>query len=319
MIENAYVCYFDVLGFTSRVMSGDLSSRYEGLIQMANDIPDPEITVFLMSDSITVVSLEFEKILDTTKEFYTWGILNDFWLRGAITRGNVTHYEEPMITRKNRFILPFLGEGYLKAYALETTMNISGVRIDSAFFASDEANPGFREGIDYIEYEEYLPKKGYEGKKRLLLPKAHNMRQVVDTMYFEEMLGSHVEDVDKYINTFCFYVRYLMEHARADNLIAFLDRLMGEFELQGRRILIPSKLVTIFIAVIEGLLIRYRSSDLNHQGDRVQLAYLIGRIIDGLKKQGYISAFVDNLLEFDKRRGTSLYKEINGLRSQVKS
>jgi hypothetical protein len=317
MIENAFVCYFDVLGFTSRIISGDLSSRYEGLIDMVKSIHDPAVTMFLMSDSIIVVSEDFDKFRSMTKEFYTWGILNDFWLRGAIARGNVTEYEERTITEKNRFILPFLGQGYLRAYVLETTLNISGVQIDPAFFETEGANPGFRQGIDYIEYEEYLPKLGYEGKKCLLLPKEHNMRQVVDTMYFEAMLKSHVEDVDKYINTFCFYVRYLMEHARPENLIAFLDRLMGEFEAQGRRILIPSKVVTIFIAVIEGLLIRYRSHEETRSCDPVQVGTLISRIISGLKDQGYISAFVDNLLEFDKKRRTSLYKEINSLRSST--
>src|SRR5690606_9770101 len=117
---------------------------------------------------------------DTAKEFYTWGILNDFWLRGAITMGNVTKYRERAVTEQNRFILPFLGDGYLKAYTLETTLNISGVVLDQIFFESDEANPGFLKGIDYIEYEEYLPKIGYEGKKKLLLPKADSLRQVVD-------------------------------------------------------------------------------------------------------------------------------------------
>ena len=231
MIENAYVCYADVLGFTSRFISGDLSSKYDKLIQMVNDIEDPAITVFLMSDSIIIVSLEFEKFRDTVKEFYTWGILNDFWLRGAITQGDVTRYHERAMTQQNRFILPFLGDGYLRAYAIETTMNISGIAIDQKFFDSENTNPGFRKGVDYIEHEEYLPKTGYEGKKKLLLPKKDSLRQVVDTMYFEEMLGSHVEDVDKYINTFCFYIRHLLEHVSTVSLIAFVEKIIKEFFL----------------------------------------------------------------------------------------
>ena len=52
MIENAYVCFFDVLGFTSSFISGKLSNRYDGLIEMTNTINEPDVTIFLMSDSI---------------------------------------------------------------------------------------------------------------------------------------------------------------------------------------------------------------------------------------------------------------------------
>ncbi len=319
MIENAYVCYADVLGFTSRFISGDLSSRYDKLIKMVNDIEDPGITVFLMSDSIIIISLEFEKFRDTVKEFYTWGILNDFWLRGAITKGNVTRYHERAATEQNRFILPFLGDGYMRAYAIETTLNISGIAIDQNFFNSDDLNPGFRKGIDYIEYEEYLPKAGYEGKKKLLLPREHSLRQVVDTLYFEEMLGSHVEDVDKYINTFCFYIQHLLERANTGNVIAFVEKMIQEFELQGGHILFPTKIVTLFIAMVEGLLNRYSSTDKVISSDQNQLEMLIGRIISALREEGYLAAFVDNIIDFDKKRRTSIYKEINNLRSRIRT
>jgi hypothetical protein len=313
MIENAYVSFFDVLGFTSSFISGKLSNRYDGLIEMTNMINEPDVTIFLMSDSILCVSSDFQKLLDTAKEFYTWGILNDFWLRGAITRGNVTKYKERAVTEQNRFIIPFLGDGYLKAYTLETTLNISGVVLDQIFFESDESNPGFTKGIDYIEYEEYLPKIGYEGKKKLLLPKADSLRQVVDTMYFAEMLESHVEDIDKYINTFCFYIQHLLERASTENLISFVEKIMREFEFQAGRILIPTNIVTIFIAMIQGLFNRYRSSEGIHRCDPGQLEFLVSQIVSVLKQQGYLSAFVDTLLDFDKSRRTSLYKEINNL------
>jgi len=313
MIENAYVSFFDVLGFTSSFISGKLSKRYDGLIEMTNGMSDPDVTIFLMSDSILCVSSDFRKLRDTVKEFYTWGILNDFWLRGGITQGNVTRYKERAVTEQNRFILPFLGDGYLRAYTLEATLNISGVVLDEIFFESEETNPGFRKGIDYIEYEEYVPKVGYEGKKKLLLPKAESLRQVVDTMYFAEMLESHVEDVDKYINTFCFYIQHLLERASTENLIAFVEKMMKEFEFQAGRILIPTKIVTIFIAMIQGLFNRYRSSEGAHQCDPGQLEFLVGQIVSVMKRQGYLSAFVDTLLDFDKSRRTNLYKEMNSL------
>ncbi|OPY77238.1 MAG: hypothetical protein A4E65_02836 [Syntrophorhabdus sp. PtaU1.Bin153] len=315
MTENAYVCYCDVLGFTSRFISGYLSNRYEQMIEMVKAIEDRDITIYLLSDSIVVISEDFVKFRAITQELYTWGILHDFWLRGAITRGNVTRGEVRTINEPNRFIVPFLGEGYLRAYTLETTLNISGMMIDDAFFESDDSNPGFRKNIDYTIYEEYVPKRGYEGKKRLLLAKEHSLRPVLDTMRFEQMLKSHIEDVDKYLNTFCFYIEYLLEHANPQNVALFVEKLMGEFEGQGKRILIPSKVVIIFIAVIEGLLSRYRSPDGSRQCDAGELEQLVNRVIDGLRTEGYLVPFIDGLLDFDKRRHTTLYKEINSLRS----
>lgn len=313
MIRNAYVSFFDVLGFTSSFISGKLLNKYDGLIEMANGIDYPDVTIFLLSDSILCVSSDFNTLRDTAKEFYTWGILNDFWLRGALTRGNVTRYEARAITETNRFILPFLGDGYLKACTLEATVNLSGVVIDEAFFESDDGNPGLRKGVYYIEYEEYLPKAGYEGRKKLLLPKADSLRQVVDTMYFAEMLESHVEDIDKYINTFCFYIQHLLERAGTENLIAFVEKIIGEFEFQAGRILIPTKIVTIFIAMIQGLFNRYRSSEGPYRCDPGQLEFLVAEVVSALKRQGYLSAFVDALLDFDRSRRTSLYKEINNV------
>ncbi len=313
MIENAYVSFFDVLGFTSSFISGTLSNKYDGLIAMANMIDYPDVTIFLLSDSILCVSSDFDNLRETAKEFYTWGILNDFWLRGALTRGNVRRYGEHAISETNRFILPFLGDGYLKAYTLEATLNVSGVVIDEIFFESDDTNPGFRKGVDYIEYEEYLPKTGYEGRKKLLLPKADSLRQVVDTMYFAEMLESHVEDIDKYINTFCFYIQHLLERAGTENLIAFVEKIISEFEFQAGRILIPTKIVTIFIAMVQGLFNRYRSLEGMYRCEPGQLEFLVSQIVSALKRQGYLSAFVDALLDFDKSRHTSLYKEINNV------
>jgi len=55
MIEDAYISFFDVLGFTSSFLSGRLSKRYDSLIEMTNTIHDPDVTIFLMSDSILSV------------------------------------------------------------------------------------------------------------------------------------------------------------------------------------------------------------------------------------------------------------------------
>lgn len=316
-IKNAYVSYFDVLGFTSRFISGDLMHRYENLIAAIEELNDPDVTFFLFSDSIVVISESFKKVRETTRSIYTWGILNDFWLRGAIARGDVTGLDFSKVVNGNRVILPFLGEGYLKAYKLESTLNISGIVLDDIFFDPGNECAALRKQIDYVDYEEYLPKRGYEDKKLLLLPKEGSLGQIVDTMYFEEMLKSHVDDIDKYINTFIFFIETLLRTADDPTIIKFLDNLLRELELHGSHILIPSKVVIIFVAVIEGLIKRFRSGIKGGalKMPREKLEIYVGDILGALKAQGYLPTFVDYVLEYDKKRRATIYKDINSLRA----
>ena len=315
-IENAYVSYFDVLGFTSRFISGDLIHRYDKLIDTVKEMGDEDLSILLFSDSIVLFSERFEKVRDATRTFYTWGILHDFWLRGGMAHGSVSRYDVGSIVDGGRIILPFLGEGYLKAYKLESTLNISGIILDDAFFGPGNGLPEpFAEDTDYVEYEEYLPKRGYEGKKRLLLPTDNSVTQIVDTMYFEEMLKSHVEDIDKYINTFCFFIRFLLDTADRPTTEAFLRRLLSNLNLHSQWVLIPSKVVIIFIVLIEGLFNRFRSGRHSDYSDPSLLETDIGNILGALKEQGYLPSFIDYLLDYDKKRRTTLYKDINNLRS----
>lgn len=315
VLDNAYVSYFDVLGFRARSASDDFTAKYESLIGTISRINDPGLSVFLLSDSIIMVSEDFEQVKSQTKDFYTWGVLNDFWIRGGIAKGSITRYKES--TEKNKIVFPFLGEGYLKAYVLETALNMSGIRIDDEFFATTEEIMPLQKDVDYVEYEEYLPKRGYEGKKRLLLPRDRSVKQIINGMHFEEMLKSHVEDLDKYINTFCFYVTFLLRYASAATLKTFQENLLAELNLHGQRVLIPSKVVIIFIAVIEGLFNRYRSPGVQHYVSSKMLEADISNIVAALKEQGHLPTFIDYLLDYDKRRRTNLYKDINSLRTNL--
>jgi hypothetical protein len=315
VLDNAYVSYFDVLGFRARSGSDDFTAKYESLIGTISRINEPGLSVFLLSDSIIMVSEDFDQVKGQTRDFYTWGVLNDFWLRGGIAKGSITRYKES--TERNKIVFPFMGEGYLKAYMLESVLNMSGIRIDDEFFSTTEEIMPLEKDVDYVEYEEYLPKRGYEGKKRLLLPRDRSIKQIINGMHFEEMLKSHVEDLDKYINTFCFYVTFLLRHAGAATLRAFQDNLLGELNLHGQRVLIPSKVVIIFIAVIDGLFKRFRAPGVQRYVTRQTLEMDISNLVAALKEQGHLPTFIDYLLDYDKKRGTSLYKDINSLRTNL--
>jgi len=315
--NNAYVAYFDVLGFTSRFLSGDLKNRYEKLIAAIDERGDKDVTFFLFSDSIVVISRSFGKVRKTARSIYTWGILNDFWLRGAIAHGGLTPLDFSSFVNGNRVILPFLGEGYLKAYKLESTLNISGIALDGIFFEPGKECAALKREADYVEYEEYLPKRGYEDPKLLLLPEEGSLRQIVDTMYFEEMLKSHINDIDKYINTFIFFIETFLRTSDHTTVVKFLDNLLRELELHGSHVLIPSKVIIIFVAVIEGLIRRFRSGAFDDVpgNPRERLETYVGNILGTLKTQGYLPTFVDYVLEYDKKRHTTVYKDINSLRA----
>lgn len=316
-VRNAYVAYFDVLGFTSRFLSGDLQNRYEKLVDAIDRVKDDDITCFLFSDSIVITSRSFAKVRETARSIYTWGILNDFWLRGAIAHGGLTELDFSSFIARNRVVLPFLGEGYLKAYKLESTLNISGIALDNIFFEPGKECAALKKQADYVSYEEYLPKRGYEDEKLLLLPEESSLKQIVDTLYFEEMLKSHVNDIDKYINTFIFFIETLLRTADYQTVVRFLDNLLTQLELHGSHILIPSKVIIIFVAVIEGLIRRFRSGAFESTGvnPREMLETYVGKILGSLKVQGYLPTFVDYVLEYDKKRHSAVYHDINKLRA----
>lgn len=305
--------YFDVLGFRARSGSDDFTRKYESVIRTVSRVKDAGLSVFLLSDSIIMVSEDFEQVKRHARDFYTWGVLNDFWVRGGISRGSITRYKE--VTEEDKIIFPFLGEGYLKAYKLEAALNMSGISLDDEFFTGAIPITGLEPETDYVEYDEYLPKRGDEGRKRLLLPSEQPLMRIIDGMHFEEMLKSHVEDLDKYINTFCFYVAFTLKNADAATLATFLKKLLGELELHGRKVLIPGKVTIIFIAVIEGLLNRYRHDKSGTYSSPAVIERDISSILGALKEQGHLSAFIDYLLDYDKRRHTSLYKDINSIRA----
>lgn len=314
--ENTYISYMDILGFSSRIENDDFKKKYKKLINIIENNKDKEVGLYLLSDSIVILSRKFEKVKKHTQDIYTWSILNDFWLRGAIAKGEIVNINSREVTRKNgNIILPYLGQAYLTAYNLESKLNLAGIAIDKELFPDNPDLPLVL-NIDYIEYEEYLHKEGNEGERRFLLPCTNYEKQILNSIYFEEMLKSHSTDIDKYINTFSFCIMLLIKNADNLDIYNFLEGLLKQLGLHGRRILIPSKVVIIFIAVIDSLFKRFRSfNDKYYSASLLELN--ISTIIHALKKEGYLSTFTNYVLEYDKKRHTSLYKDIYEVRSNL--
>ncbi len=311
---KGYVSYMDALGFTSKIKSADFEKKYKNLINYIGEIfkPDSKATIYVVSDSIIITSQNFESVKAYTRMIYTWGMDNGFWIRGAIAQGEIEMINTATIVRENKnVIIPYLGDAYLKAFKLEEKLNMAGIVIDRDV-VSDHPDLPLQKNEDYIEYQEYLPKEGNKGKKRLLLSGSNYEQRIADTMYFEEMLKSHFEDIEKYINTFCFYIMLFLKKADISGTNSFLEKLIKQLGLHGRRILIPPKVIIIFVAVMRGLFDLYRSPQ-NKYLSKGTLELGVSTIIDALQKQGYLPIFTDFVLEYDN----ALYNEIYQLRADI--
>ena len=303
----------DVLGFNNKINANDFDfkTKYEALITKVGTQfdRDPKATIYAVSDSIIMTTQNCASVKAYTKMIYEWGMLDDFWLRGAIAQGDIETIDSTNIVRENKnIIMPYMGEAYLTAYNLEFKLNMAGIVIDRNV-VSDHPDLPLQEDDDYIEYQEYLPKEGNECKKRILLPSTNEVIRITEGLHFTEMLGAHAGDIDKYINTFCFYVKLLITRSDIQNVLNLLDRLIKELNTYCQYLMLPPKTIILFVAAIDGLFMRTenpRVDDDNHS-----LNPYILKILEALKNHGYLSMFIDYLLEYDKKRETALYEKVH--------
>lgn len=310
---NGYISYMDILAFTSKIKDADFENRYKTLTNYIGNHfhRDKNVAIFVVSDSILVISTELRGVKEYARMIYTWSMRYDFWIRGAIAQGQIEIIDPGTIVRENRnIILPYLGDAYLAAYNLENKMNMAGIVIDDNV-QSDNPDMPLLENEDFVEYQEYLPKEGNESKKRIVLPSPNEEIDLVKNLHFRRMLGSHAADLDKYVNTFCFYVRLLTTRSDIRNVADFLDRLLEELNVYSRHLVIPPKVVILFVSVIEGLL--YRNDNPKEGDDRQSLKLYIPGVVETLKKHGHLSVFRDYLIEYDRKRDTALCKYIHDI------
>lgn len=294
MIE--YVSYMDVLAFTSKIKSDIFREKYEGLINhIGNQFrSDSKATIYIVSDSIIVTSQELRAVINYSKMFYTWSMRNNFWIRGAIAHGDMEIIDPATIVRENRnIILPYLGDAYLTTYNIEKEANMAGIIIDERV-SSDNPEVPLLEEDDYINYQEYLPKGGNPGKKMVLLPTDINEELYIATsLHFREMLGYHSEDIDKYVNTFCFYVKLLTMRSDIRNVYSLLDHLIEEVNTYSGSLVIPQKMLILFVAVFDGIF--SRNANPKEGDDNLQLKPYIPKLLGALKTHGYLLTFLQKL------------------------
>jgi hypothetical protein len=134
---NAYVAFLDVLGFKEMVRKEKLREKLENFFKITKEnfkiieAAKKEIRKFILSDSIIlVVEIDndsfgnFEKLLRAIKNLQADLALEDIWLRGAVSYGDV-HLSDSGDEEKIIY-----GDGYIRAFELENKAIYPRVIID---------------------------------------------------------------------------------------------------------------------------------------------------------------------------------------------
>ena len=213
--ESKFLCYLDILGFKNRITEDGFKRCYEHIIKDVIEPHDYRDKVYLISDSIIVISDDFGELVANSFSIYSIALAEGLFLRGAVTKGQINKLPSVQETG-NKVIIPYLGETYLNAYKLEQSINCAAICIDQG--AYDELD----EKQDLIfRYEELFPKDGKKREKLFLISDMNNW-SVPQTILLNisqqiECLSKH--DVLKFIDTFCLYYKVMTEkHKDTNNL-----------------------------------------------------------------------------------------------------
>jgi hypothetical protein len=302
---NGYLCFLDVMGFRDQYNLPEFEKRYEKLEKYirGNEILDAQdYYLYLMSDSIIIISSELETIIHSSLDLYSFGLKEGIWLRGGISKGKINIYSDVKIN--NHIIFPCLGEAYLKAYDLEQQLNCVAINIDNDL--SEEIEESL-----LIKYEEWFTKPGTPREKKILVRDLKNNWGIILTHFanlYRKPLDALPLEIEKYINTFCLYMKILIKelYKKPSDLDEyFLKHICGILEEHGYKVVFPNEFIIVFIAFIEELRANHDLTD--------EVSRLIRKVITILREKGFLSVFLDYLKTFNKK---SLIAYINSALSE---
>lgn len=103
---DGYISYMDILGFTSKIEDKDFEGKYKNLINtISKDFEkDPKVSIYVVSDSIILISQNFSEVKSYTQTIYAWGLRDDFWIRGAIAQGEIIKIDSEEVIKKIRIL-----------------------------------------------------------------------------------------------------------------------------------------------------------------------------------------------------------------------
>lgn len=287
---NGYLCFLDVMGFRDQYNLPEFEKRYKKLANYINDILDTQdYYLYLMSDSVVIVSSDIDAIVHSSLDLYSFGLKEGIWLRGGISKGKINIYSDVKIN--HHIIFPCLGEAYLKAYDLEQQLNCAAINIHNDL--SEEIGASL-----LVKYEEWFTKPGTPREKKILFRDLENNWSIPLTHFsnlYKKPLDTLPLEIEKYINTFCLYMKILIKelYKKPSDLDEyFLKHICGILEEHGYKVVFPNEFIIVFIAFIEELRANH---DITDEGSR-----LIRKVITILREKGFLSVFLDYLKTFNK-------------------
>jgi hypothetical protein len=141
--QNSFVAFLDVLGFKEMVLNKNpenekkLKTYFDKVLIAFNVFSDhkQKLKKLILSDSVILIVEDkrenFKTLLTAIRNLQSWLAIDDIWLRGAISYGEISFDE------KNKIIY---GSGYIRAYLLEQQANYPRVIIDPRLMSKVSEN-----------------------------------------------------------------------------------------------------------------------------------------------------------------------------------
>lgn len=205
MTDNKFVCYLDILGFKSRIDEDEFKEGYEWLIKEIVEPYDYQDKVYLLSDSIIIISNDIQDIINNSFSIYSHALHKGILIRGGLTKGKINTLQE-LRESGNKLVIPYLGEAYLKAYNLEQSINTAAIRVDEDILNEINDIRNF-----LIRFIEIFPKSESDKEKTFLVIDMENysVPASIFTLISEEISNISQHDIPKFINTFVLYYKAL--------------------------------------------------------------------------------------------------------------
>jgi len=213
--ESRFLCYLDILGFQDRIAKDRFRQCYESLTHDVKGHIYGDY-VYLISDSIIVISEDFEELVAKSFSIYSSALEKGLLIRGAVTKGQINELSS-IQEKENIIVIPYLGEAFLLAHQLEKNLNCAGICIDNLTY--NELKPEEKELI--FSYKELFSKDNKKEEKLFIISDMKNW-SVPQTILFkisEQIKDISKHDVSKFLDTFCLYYKVMKEkHGDKTNL-----------------------------------------------------------------------------------------------------
>jgi len=204
---DKFICYLDILGFQSRIANtkSNFKTFYDKLVKVivSEIAPGKKVKLYAISDSVIIISDDIKDVVTTSFAIYSEALHNGIFVRGALTYGPINDSISVSNIGDNRnIVIPYLGDGYLKAYKLGGDVNCAAIYIDNDILSKIK-------DVEHniFKYTEIFSKKGTAFEKSFLISDMNNysVPQTILSRISDEIPKFTEHQASKFIDTFCLY------------------------------------------------------------------------------------------------------------------